>query len=390
MKSILILLSFVFTFNLYARNKFESALEKVWTESKNQIYPELLAHKYFTDEKKSSLLSDTKRITDWYSFENILNPFLLSLNVSHTYFYSIENVNYYFMRSLFTTKDLMNPKIHHLGLQTKKIGSSYYVRASLENYPAFNIGLKRGDQLLSKKYNIEFKRNGMVYHKKIEPVFESLHWSFVNASLKSAKIFIYKKKKIGYYHLWTGTHPRALEEFEKAIRGKLSQKYTDGLIIDLRDGFGGAWWSYLDLFFPDRSSYFEATVKNNTANVKILKPPQKVNNNIYTKPIVIISNEGVRSGKEALVYQFKKTKRAHIIGTNTGGMFSMGKGLFHDKDYEYMLYLSIAELFLDGIKVEGIGISPDTYVEYPLKSNSRNDPQLSAAKSKIYQMLNTN
>ncbi len=65
----------------------------------------------------------------------------------------------------------------------------------------------------------------------------------------------------------------------------------------------------------------------------------------------------------------------------------MGNSIFSDKNYDYILYLSIAELFLDGEKVEGVGISPDTYVDYPLKSNSGIDPQLDAAKSKLLELL---
>ncbi len=325
MKKIFYFVILFLSHDLLAESKFESAFKNVWNESKQQIYPEALVEKYFTDENKSVLLRDIKKVDSWYSFERILNPFLLSLNVSHTYFYSVENEDYYFMRSLFTSKDLMNPKIYHIGMQTKKDGDYFYVRTTLEGYPASRIGLRRGDKLLSvnqkpfhpylsfnepssKAYKIKFERNNKIFKKSIKPIFESPHWSFVNASINSAKVFSINKKKIGYYHLWTGTHPSALEEFKKALSNKLTPKNTDGLIIDLRDGFGGAWWAYLDPFFVNRTSYFEATIRNKSGEDKVLSPPQQINKDVYTKPIVIISNEGVRSGKESLVYQFKKTK----------------------------------------------------------------------------------
>jgi carboxyl-terminal processing protease len=103
--------------------------------------------------------------------------------------------------------------------------------------------------------------------------------------------------------------------------------------------------------------------------------------------MVVLINEGVRSGKEALAYQFKKSNRAILIGTNTMGAFSVGRGIFNNKNLPYFLYLATGELLLDQNRIEGIGISPDIHVPYTLNENSEADPQIERAKIEILKKI---
>jgi carboxyl-terminal processing protease len=95
--------------------------------------------------------------------------------------------------------------------------------------------------------------------------------------------------------------------------------------------------------------------------------------------MVVLINEGVRSGKEALAYQFKKTRRALLVGTRTAGAFLAGKGFFAEEDHGYLLYLAVKDVRLDGQEIEGQGVSPDREVPYPLEKSLARDPQLAAA-----------
>ena len=74
--------------------------------------------------------------------------------------------------------------------------------------------------------------------------------------------------------------------------------------------------------------------------------------------MVVLINSGTRSGKEALAYQFLKTRRATLIGTTTAGAFTAGKGFFADRNAGYMLYLAVFEMSLDDQVIEGIGVAP--------------------------------
>ncbi len=106
--------------------------------------------------------------------------------------------------------------------------------------------------------------------------------------------------------------------------------------------------------------------------------------------MVVLINEGVRSGKEALAYQFKKSKRATLIGTKTKGAFSVGRGIFNKEKQPYFLYLATAELLLDNNKIEGFGIYPNIQIPYPLQKNTATDPQLEAALLEIAKKLESN
>jgi carboxyl-terminal processing protease len=103
--------------------------------------------------------------------------------------------------------------------------------------------------------------------------------------------------------------------------------------------------------------------------------------------MVVLINEGVRSGKEALAYQFKKSKRAVLIGTRTQGAFTGGRAIFNEEKLPFFLYLASSEILLDGNKIEGRGILPDEGISYPLQESSNVDPQLNAAIKKIARLL---
>lgn len=106
--------------------------------------------------------------------------------------------------------------------------------------------------------------------------------------------------------------------------------------------------------------------------------------------MVVLINEGVRSGKEALAYQFKKSNRATLIGTKTKGAFSAGRGIFNEEKQPYFLYLATAELLLDGNKIERSGISPTIQIPYPLQKSTATDPQLEAALLEIVKKFKSN
>ena len=103
----------------------------------------------------------------------------------------------------------------------------------------------------------------------------------------------------------------------------------------------------------------------------------KKNKNFFSGPMVVLINEGVRSGKEALAYQFKKTKRAFLIGDKTPGYFSTGQYFYADEALNYILYLCVFRVELDGHKIEGVGIEPDETILYK-SSDPIGDTQLSA------------
>lgn len=270
------------------------------------------------------------------------------------------------------------------------------MQAVLEGYPAHAAGIQRGDIIKSvdgepfhpiRSFQqgrsntlssiLCISRNGSDICKRVRPVYESMHESFLRAMTNSFKIVHSSGRKIGYVHLWSGTHELILKEFLRIIGSELA--HVDSLILDLRDGMGGAWHSYLDPFFPDRSGFFVATLIDRLG-VRTSQPVPNVPLHPYfAKPMVVLINEGVRSGKESLAYQFKKSGRATLVGTTTAGAFCAGQAFFSDSSHDYILYLAVAELLLDDTVVEGRGIAPQIYIPYPSTRSSSSDPQFEKA-----------
>jgi carboxyl-terminal processing protease len=373
--------------------------EKFWTTAKSNIYPSSLANKFFTSDQYAKLHQQAQSSTNIVQLASHLNQFLTQLQVSHTRFYTDQDIEFHFFRSLFTTRNLDEPAIWHIGAEFSKTNTGYVVRAVLDGFPAQQAGLRRGDVvvnvnslpfdpflsfILADGSNMKMlvQRGRTKMNIGIAPVKGGLHRAYVDAIKSSVTEFSIKKKRIGYVHLWTGTHDQTVIELNQALE---RLKDTDGIILDLRDGYGGAWWSHLDPFYQDTSSYFKATWVDRDGNKTEMLPEAKQNKLSYSKPMIVLINEGVRSGKEALAFQFKKTKRATLLGTPTAGYFVGGGAYFREKELPYFLYLSSKGLLLDGVDLEGNGVNPDILVRWPIHSAKHFDPQLKKAKEIILQ-----
>lgn len=375
-----------------------------WQEAKTNIYPKEREHEFFTESTYRALKRKVERASDIYELTPVFNDFLQKLGVSHTRFFDNHSIDFYMFRSMFLTRDISTPEVNHIGAQYSIIDSQYVIREVLDGYPSALAGLRRGDILLKangkpfhpyrsfnpagKNINLMVLRNEKQISLKIDAVTENPNLSFYNAMIESAHTYEIGKQKVGYVHLWSGTHKNIQNKFKEIIETEFHD--MDGIILDLRGGFGGAWYEYLDPFFPDRNDFFEYTWIDRDGEEKLNKPQSKVNEIHFSGPMVVLINEGVRSGKEALAYQFKKTNRAILIGTNTKGAFTAGRGIFNDEKLPYFLYLATGELLLDGTRVEGFGISPDIYVPYSLQESALSDPQLNAAILEITKRINNN
>ena len=103
--------------------------------------------------------------------------------------------------------------------------------------------------------------------------------------------------------------------------------------------------------------------------------------------MVVLINEGTRSGKESLAFQLKKGDRSVVIGSRTAGAFTAGKGVFADReDADYIFYMAVMEPRLDGETIEGKGVEPDIEVPYPLDGTIDEDPQRKAAFEAAFEL----
>lgn len=386
---------FIFPLLTHSETVVES-FEEIWSVARANIYPED-QQTLFSDSAHTRLRRELNGAGSLRELAAIVNPFLDQLKVSHTRLYVEPELDYYFFRSLFATRDAGRPKVFHIGGQFQAASNgTMLVKAVLEGFPLDRAGLRRGDRILAvdgKPFHpvesftgkqvcrLTFERNGRRRSVEIRPVESGLPEAFLAATRNSARVLQAGKRKVGYVHLWFGGFDSDLI-LSNIVQSKFQGK-VDGLILDLRDGFGAAWWNHLDPFFPDRNDYFVSTTVSRDGSQEDAKPEPRQNPGCFSGPMVVLINEEVRSGKEALAYQFEKTRRAFLIGERTAGAFVAGKGFFAEEENGYLLYLSVKGVLLDGNAIEGQGVAPDKHVPYPLDKVPSKDPQLEAALEQL-------
>ena len=348
-------------------------LHEIWEFSAANIYPGTLATRF--DPAALKRLEAQLSASEANALTDVLNPFLDSLGVSHTRLFDRRHASYYMLRSLFATRDLDEPAVFTIGVQFD-YATPGLVRAVMQGSPAARAGIRRGDVITGVRgspfetmlqwqqddpVQLTIKSAGELREVLLEPELQGLHRSLVHATAASNQVIDCQDSRVGYLQLWSGTNDEFLKILNDAV-AEASRSGLDGFVLDLRDGYGGAWWPYLDPFFADRSNYFSFTSFNADGKSEVVHAQAQDNPNAWTGPLAVIINDGTRSGKESLAFQFRKSGRAKVFGTTTAGAFSAGRGAFTDRDGGFIYYLSVAELRLDDTVIEGVGVAPDVVV----------------------------
>lgn len=320
-------------------------------------------------------------------FATGMNELLSSLETSHTFYYSRHNPKRYQLLGVFHQMFEMGREdlfeYEGIGIDTRVDGGKVFVSAVYDGHPASSAGLKYGDQILSvddqpfhpiasfigrkgNKVAVSILRGNS---ERIVPVEVDLldgRTMFEKAMDASVKILERSGKKVGYIHAWSYAGTKYQEKIRDAILwGKLSQ--CDSLILDLRDGWGGADVNYLSLFRDPI-----VTIQTESRSGK-----QQNYTGTWGKPLALITNEGSTSGKELFAYGFKKLRLGKVIGEKTAGAVVAGR-IFVLSNGD-VLYLAVSGILVDGNLLEGVGVNPDASVPMSWKSSDGSDPQLEKA-----------
>jgi carboxyl-terminal processing protease len=171
--------------------------------------------------------------------------------------------------------------------------------------------------------------------------------AFLEATKSSVKVLERGSKRIGYIHVWTLLTPGFRQALADAVQGPLQD--TDGLLLDLRDGFGGWPDGFPDpLYIPE--TRVTRTVVGNTTVMRYG----------YARPLVVLINGGSRSGKEMLSRTLQTSKRATLVGQTTardvlgGSPFRISPWAFFE--------VPTMDILVDGERLEGNGTKPDVFV----------------------------
>ena len=356
---------------------------------------------------------------DHESFAVIINQMLGQLKTSHTHYFTKWDPDYYTLQAVFTSMALADlysletpvwnqylssfcsserdPHRSGIGVVTKKIDGRYYVTAVLASSPAEEAGIVLGDWLVEvngKPFHPIRSFDGMAgqeleitiqrkpsastrYKLKVTSLDMKERELFENDSQSRLKSIEYKGHQFVYIRLWWLSGLTMQRIFEPGLN---MARASEGMIIDLRDGFGGGpYVEYIDPFLRGErnpimveSIYRDRTEKSTVG---------------FNKPVIVLINGGSRSGKETLAYCFKKWDKAVLLGQRTAGYVTGGNRKRISRNS--FLYYSACMKVIDGKRLEGVGVEPDVKVPFDIRFAAGKDIQLERAKDEMVKLIET-
>lgn len=392
--SLLLSISGLPKISLAQDSSYSSVLNEVWQEvNENFFDPNFNGVDWRA--KREEYGNKVKQAQSLEEASVVVNQMLAELNTSHTRFYTQLEPAYYQLLGIFNSRSF-NEEIRKvfpdgefdyngLGIFTQEINEQTFIKAILDGSPAASAGLKVGDEILAVdgepyqpiqsfvdkaerevKLSIQRTRNSQSQEITVVPKKLNPNTLFLDAMRESIKVIERGQQKLGYVHIWSYAGDQYQQLLVDEITfGKL--KDADGLILDLRDGWGGADPNYLNIF---------------TDKVPILTQIRRdgIKRNLdsqWRKPVVMVVNDGSRSGKEILADGFKRYGIGKVIGTKTAGAV-VGGSPFLLQDGS-LLYLAVVDVLVDGERLEGKGVMPDIEVPFTLEYAQGKDPQIEKA-----------
>jgi carboxyl-terminal processing protease len=381
----------------------ESAFDCAWTAARDHIHDERRARTWFSDSARLALRARAERARDADELATILNPFLDALNVSHTTLMTDSDLAFYLHRGTYAIDSVDFLAVAHIGVQGDFVPDGFLVRNTFEGFPADRAGLRRGDVLVSidgRRFRpfggfeaerpavLSLRRNGRSMVVTVTPVLRSVQRSMLEAMRNSVRRVEVDGRRVGILHLWTLLYPTIQKAFTEIVVDSLAD--CDGIVLDLRDGFGGWWLPYADAFFADRSGYPVVRFERRSGASGVVRADSVPPHRWYSRPLVLIVNEGSRSGKEGLAWQLRKAGRARLVGTTTAGAFRGGELFRCQEEPRALLMVAGNMLWLDDVAIENTGVAPDVRVEHPARSSLPGDPQLERALVELRSMMRPN
>lgn len=169
--------------------------------------------------------------------------------------------------------------------------------------------------------------------------------------------------RLGYLRIWSwaGRPMQAAVAEVLAPGGALAG--ADGLVLDLRWGWGGARPDYADLFVggAPQTETIDRDGARETITVR------------WQRPMVVLIGPETRSGKEIVAYGLQRSG-VPLVGTRSAGAVLAARPfLLSDNS---LLTIPVLDVVVDGIRLEGTGLQPDIPVS---PGPPGEDPQLDMA-----------
>lgn len=351
------------------------------------------------------------------SFAVVVNQMLGELKTSHTRYFTRWDPDYYTLQAAFISASLANastletsaleqylsdlrssqrdPHRSGIGVVTKKISGRHYVIAVLNSSPAEKAGILSGDWLVEvngqpfhpvrsfenksgQEVKIIIQRGSSETTRhllKVVPVDRKERELFEKDSHDRPRFIEHKDHRFAYIRLWWLNGRPMRQVLEYGINAAIM---SEGIIIDIRDGFGGG--PPVDYIQPFLKNGLETIIEESIGRSRTYK-----SHAAFSKPVVVLINGGSRSGKELLAYYFKKTKRGLLVGERTAGYVTAGRKKHISRDS--FLYYAVHMILIDGKRLEGVGVEPDIVVPFDVHFAAGRDAQLERAKDEMVRLI---
>jgi carboxyl-terminal processing protease len=297
-----------------------------------------------------------------------LDAMLAELGASHTKHYTPTELAYYELLDIFA-RDEFRPRLRTLfpggriaytgiGVVSRTLEGRVFLAAVYHGGPAAHAGLLVGDEIVSADgapfdpidsfddkagvpVRLEVRRveAGPTFPVEVVPRRIQPNEFFLSAMRASVRVIEREGRRWGYVRIWSYArrqyHHVLIEELAE---GRL--KDVDGLVLDLRGGWGGAQPEYTELFVGGAPimTYVGRDGHEGFASFR------------WRRPVVVLVDEGTRSGKEVVTYGLKR-QGVRVVGTRTAGALLAGRGfLLSDGS---LLVLAVADVRVEGERLEG-------------------------------------
>ncbi len=264
-----------------------------------------------------------------------------------------------------------------IGIEITLLKDVLTVVSPIEDTPAYNAGVKSGDQIIkidgksTKDITImeAVKRMRGPKNTKVtitvlrENMDKPRDFVLTRAiiQIKSVKARTFEDN-IGYIRI-ASFHERTSDDLRKALKevtGKLHP--MKGLVLDLRNDPGGLLMQAIEVSDIFLKSGVIVSTRGRTKNMES-KINAKDNGNEITCPIVVLVNEGTASAAEIVAGALQDNGRALIAGTQTFGKASVQTVI--PLENGSALKLTTARYYTPkGRSIQAEGIKPDIVVKY--------------------------
>ena len=329
-----------------------------------------------------------------------LDAMLAELGASHTGHYTPSELAYYELLDIFA-RDEWAPRLRRLfpggsiaytgiGVVPRTLEGRVFLAGVYHGGAAARAGLWVGDEIVAadgepfgpiasftgkagQPATLEVRRiaEGPTFSVNIVPERIRPNELFLNALRSSVRVIDREGQRLGYVRIWS----YARRQYHRVLVEELAKggpKDVDGLVLDLRGGWGGAQPEYTELFVGGAPvmTYVGRDGREAFASFR------------WRRPVVVLVDEGTRSGKEVVTYGLQR-QDVPVVGTRTAGALLAARGfLLSDGS---LLVLAVSDVRVEGERLEGRGVVPDVKVSFPLPYAAGRDPQLDAALGKLAQ-----